>query len=69
MRTSMPARYVVKVDGVEVGLVEKYKTTRTEIHPWKAFAGIGNTRFLKAFYAPDGGKAAAIRAVVEGGVK
>ena len=28
--------YLVKRDGVVVGLIEKYRNTRTEHHPWKA---------------------------------
>lgn len=61
-----PDRHAVLVDGVEVGFIEKYKrTSSAEIHPWKAFAGVGEkARFLKAFYTEDGGKRAAIRAVV-----
>ncbi len=57
--------YLVKVDGEIIGLLEKWKNTRTDKHPWKAFKGHGAAcTFLKAFYPEEGGKDAAILAVV-----
>jgi len=45
------AVHLVKVNGQVIGMLEKYPNTRTERHPWKAFAGYGrNRRFLGAFY-------------------
>ena len=42
-------------DEMIVGMLEKYRNTRTETHPWKAFAGHGATRsYLGAFYGPTG---------------
>jgi hypothetical protein len=67
--------WLVKVDGAIRGMLMKYNNTRTETHPWKAFAGHGHAaRYLGAFYVtgavPDdghtqfGGKDAAIAAVL-----
>jgi len=43
--------YVVLHDGVEVGIVTKTRDTRTDIHPFKAFKGVGvGQRFVAAFY-------------------
>lgn len=63
-----PDRYLVmRPGGAIVGMLEKYKNTRTEIHPWKAFLGVGGGQtFLGAFYADAGGKRAAIAAIAEG---
>jgi len=56
---------VTDADGREIGLLTKYRDTRTEWHPWKAFAGIGmSSRFLAAYYPSEGGKDAALAAVV-----
>lgn len=33
-----PAGYMVKVGNVVIGFLDKYANTRTETHPWKAFA-------------------------------
>lgn len=57
-----------------IGMLEKYRNTRTDTHPWKAFKGCGPTaHYLGAFYdtgsVPDdgdtqyGGKQAAIDAI------
>lgn len=55
-----------------VGMLEKFRDTRTEHHPWKAFLGWGmSRRYLGAFYAeragwpaqPGGGRPAALAAV------
>ena len=56
---------LVKSDGNPIGLLEKYRNTRTDKHPWKAFKGIGKEcTFLKSFYPEEGGKDAAILAIV-----
>lgn len=58
--------YSVEVNGTIIGLLEKYKDTRTDKHPWKAFKGIGkNCAFLKAFYPEEGGKEAAIKEILK----
>lgn len=69
-----PAVHLVMTDtGNAVGAIEKYRDTRTETHPWKAFR-LGNPWvYLGAFYddgaVPDdghtkyGGKEAAIKAI------
>ena len=50
----IPARFVVVRDGREIGTLEKYKNTRYEEHPWKAFAPVGvEAKFLGAFYGPS----------------
>jgi len=58
-------QYLVKVDGNIIGLLEKWNNTKTEKHPWKAFKGHGKAcSFLRSFYPNEGGKDAAIMAVV-----
>ena len=61
-----PALHIVMFDGREVGMLEKYRDIpQKEWHPWKAYAGIGAmAQSVGAFYDEDGGKAAAIQAVV-----
>jgi hypothetical protein len=79
-RNGLPAGYVqlvkietrsrtrmerVDLDGHAVGFLEKFPDDRCTTNPWKAFRGIGiNNRFAGAFYAEDGGIAAAISAVI-----
>jgi hypothetical protein len=59
------ALWLVHEDGKIVGMLEKYRDTRTETHPWKAFSGYGLTAlYLGAFYQKDGGKKSAIEAIV-----
>lgn len=59
-------RWAVEVNGKIVGLLEKYTDTRTEKHPWKAFAGIGTAcTYLRSYYPNEGGKKAAIQAVLD----
>ncbi len=63
-----PAQYVVLANGLAVGLLEKYRDTRTDKHPWKAFRGVGHKcQFLQAFYPQDGGKGAAVARVLDAG--
>lgn len=48
-----------------VGVLTKFKDTRTEKHPWKAFVGVGERiRHIGAFYPEDGVKEAALEAVL-----
>ncbi len=65
-----PALYLVYRHGSKkiVGMLEKWGTTEKGCtHPWKAYKGVGNDhRFLGAFYAADGGKEAAIDAILNG---
>ena len=50
-----PERWVVRRNGNDIGLLEKYKDTKDETHPWKAFRGIGMAcRYEGAFYGKDG---------------
>lgn len=58
--------FAIVRDGEEIGFITKYRDTRTETHPWKAFVGIGeHSTFLGVAYGSDG-KARAIQAVVDG---
>jgi len=54
--------YLVRNEnGLIIGMLEKYRNTRTETHPWKAFQSFGAQReFLGAFYAADGGQKTAL---------
>jgi hypothetical protein len=53
------------VDGKEAGLITKYRNTRTEQHPWKAWLGVGEScRHHAAYYPAGGGREAALNAVV-----
>lgn len=64
--------HIIYVTGQIIGFLEKYPNTRTETHPWKAFGKkmvdgrpqVDGDKF-KAFYAEDGGKAAAVAQVKE----
>ena len=67
-KDGQPALFLVKIGETIIGQLEKYNDTRSETHPWKAFAGTGETRkFLGSFYPEEGGKAFAIRAIVKAG--
>jgi hypothetical protein len=65
--------YLVRRNGFLIGFLSKFKNTRGEIHPWKAFgmrrdfegAWIVDHGQFKAFYEEHGGKAAAIHQVVK----
>jgi len=35
---------VVKLDGLEIGVVMKFPNTKTDKHPWTAFLGIGESQ-------------------------
>lgn len=60
------SRWVVLRDQSEIGFIEKFRDTRTETNPWKAFAGIGHANiYLGHFYDPMG-KERAIAAVMKG---
>jgi hypothetical protein len=68
---------LVKRGETILGMLEKYKNTKSDYHPWKAWVGHGLTaRFLGAFYEPRnglvptddmnmGGKNGAIDAIVK----
>lgn len=66
-----PSRHLVRRDGVAIGLLERYRNTSTDTHPWKAFFYIVppgpkvQTEYLGAFYQPQGGKRAAIQAILK----
>lgn len=61
---STSKRFVVKVNNVEVGLIEKFNPTPGDVHPWKASVGIGfKNKFLSAHYGRNG-KREAIDAVL-----
>ncbi len=42
-------RWVVLVDGVEAGLIEKFKAEKKTLHPYKAYRGIGEACTLVDF--------------------
>lgn len=45
------SRWVVVRGTDEIGLVEKARSTRTQLNPYKAFAGIGHdAKFIGSFY-------------------
>jgi hypothetical protein len=56
--TGTAALFIVKNEaGKVIGLLEKYRDTRHETHPWKAFIGVGmNAKYLGAHYGPTGKK-------------
>ena len=69
VRKATPGSYnlytVTNHAGTIIGLLEKYPDTKTEKHPWKAFSGHGtNVKFLRSYYPDEGGKKAALAAVV-----
>lgn len=44
----------VVADGKEIGFITKYKNTRTETHPWKAYSGKGETnKFLGTTFVSE----------------
>jgi len=56
----------VDVGQWQAGWVEKLPARAGEIHPWKAFRGIGHgSRFVAAFYEADGGMEAAVLCVLD----
>lgn len=51
--------------GLPLGFVEKFRDDRCTVNPWKAFVGIGaDCKMIAVFYKEDGGKAAAVNAVI-----
>lgn len=66
-----PARQLVTRDGVAIGLLEKFRNTASETHPWKAFFYVVppgpkvQIAYLGAFYRAEGGKRAAIQAIIK----
>lgn len=58
----VPAVFLVKQGNKVVGMLEKYRSTRTETHPWKVFLGHGaNRHYLGARY--ETGRAGAVAAI------
>ena len=71
-------RFLVKIDGAEAGTIAKNRNTTTETYPWQAWVFVGKVdapeqpdgwlyddRFLGSwFVGEEGGKAAAVDAVV-----
>ncbi len=54
-RYKNPAIYLVRVNGSVVGMLEKWRNTKTDTHPWKAFAGYGfDSKFVGAYYGRTG---------------
>jgi len=59
-------RYMVVANEKTVGFISKYRDTRTETHPWKAFAArqvspsspLLSTDGFQTFYGPDAKKQA-----------
>lgn len=65
------AEYLVRADGVVIGLVTKFHDDRWTTHPWKALGLVPRgapittpNPFLGNFFKADGGKQAAVAAVV-----
>jgi hypothetical protein len=67
--------WLVRMNGNIVGMLERFKGTRTEVHPWKAYRGYGpSAKYIGGFYEDGsvrddgmtlfGGKAAAIDAII-----
>jgi hypothetical protein len=48
----VPDRYlVVNRKDIVIGLLEKYRSTRTDTHPWKAYQIInGHAKFIGSYY-------------------
>jgi hypothetical protein len=56
----LPSQWLVKKDGEEVGLLERYENNSG--HPWKAYLGLGmGQKFLGSFY---GKRQPALEAIV-----
>lgn len=67
--TTREGLWVVEHNGREVGFIKRYANSKTYTHPWKAFRGIGfSAKFLGSFYAKEGGKRAAIAAILSNNV-
>jgi hypothetical protein len=49
-----------------VGFITKFRNTRTDSHPWKAFVITGphKSDFLGSYFPQEGGKDAAIAAIL-----
>jgi hypothetical protein len=61
-------RQVINLNGNDIGFVEKFHDDACTIYPWKAFIGIGfPCKLAGFFYKKDGGRNAAIAAVVGDG--
>lgn len=56
------ARYLVLVDGTQVGMLEKGADSKYAKQPWKAFDA--SNKMVGAFWKEQGGKEAAISAVL-----
>jgi hypothetical protein len=54
----------VVVDNHEWGTISKFRNTRTEINPWKAYRGKPG-RYVTSFYKEDGGVEAAVACVLD----
>jgi hypothetical protein len=51
----MPALHLVRRGADIIGMVEKYRDSRTDKHPHKAIMGTGcDASFVEAFYGKDG---------------
>jgi predicted Zn-ribbon and HTH transcriptional regulator len=60
--------YLVKKNGTDepIGFITKFKDTRTDTNPWKAYVDIGvNSKFIDSYYSEEGGKEAAIKAIFD----
>lgn len=71
-RGSSPSVYLVRLDGRVVGLLEKFRNTRQDTHPWKAFGprnGSTQNLLLGVFYQEDGGRKAALEAIIRAATK
>lgn len=64
------AWYLVEKDGKDIGMLVKWRDTRSDKHPWKALGPLPATPatprpFLGAFYPEDGGREKATQAILD----
>lgn len=66
-----PMRQLVTRNSRAIGLLEKFRNTASETHPWKAFFYVAppgpkaELKYLGAFYRTEGGKRSAIQAIIK----
>ena len=46
-------------EGEQLGIITRLPLSRSAIHPWVAYLGIGDTQHIGAFYGPKGKQEAA----------
>jgi hypothetical protein len=67
--SSLPALYLVTQGSRDLGLLEKRNSTRSAIHPWKAYQGVGaSCRYLGSHYGSNGKRDALAQLLSAAGV-